>query len=114
MDTTPPPTPAPVVPPAAPTRPTRKSKRARADAEDLKWLMGGGDAPTDGGSAKLTCATPATSVATLTVAPRAPPKPAAAVRAAVDPLTKYTPIAILRMDSDDPWMDRMVPTTDEA
>ena len=75
--------------------------------------MGRGDAPTDGGSAKLTCATPATSVATLTVAPRASPKPAAA-HAAVDPLTKYTPIAILRMDSDDPWMDKMVPATDEA
>ena len=110
MDTTPPPTPARIAP-HAPLRPTRKAKRARAEAEDLEWLMGRGVAPNDGGIAKLTC-TPPKSVnpGELMLCPFIQPEARAP---AVEPLLlKYTPLSVRRIVSDDPMMEKMAPATE--
>ena len=113
--TTPPP-----VPIALPTAPMRKAKRAyrtkrkRAaeDADDLDWLLGGGPKPRDGGVAKLTCSPPSSdSEPTRIAEPTQPIKPTPQVPE-IDPLAKYTPLSVKRLDSsDDTWMDHVVPAT---
>ena len=118
--TTPPPMLVPT-PPDAPqrigTRTARKRARAEDEAEDAAWLNGGGAMPREGSPAKLTCSAAKDNevapVRSVTQPASMKPTPTAAKRPPVDPLTKYTPIAIKRLDStDDPWMDRLVPATE--
>jgi hypothetical protein len=116
--TTPPPMAAPT-PPAAPQhiskRAARKRERQEEEADDFAWLMGAGPEGRDGGMAKLTCSPPSDNeVARITEPTQpAPIKPTAIAKpAAVDPLSKYKPIAVRRCESDDFFMDRQIPATE--